>query len=265
MKRFRQAAVSYARKRARTFATAVGKRVVRSVKKRVSRRMSKMQSKSITAFRKLGGNLKLGNSIRSTDSATGGTSNFLYFHQITDIAQGNTNTTRESNNILLKGFAYNFLFRNQVKEKVYLNFACITPKAYQGNIDGGKFYRDNNIENNINFDDASLNALSKYDRPINQDQFIIHFRKKFILGGASFFQPDVQENFDQNSNNCKHIKGYKSIKSRVSYSVQDAVDVADYKIFLVWWFTQVDQIPPLGQVTGVMAWDKDIQVLFNGE
>lgn len=263
MKRFRQAAVSYARKRARTLATAVGKRIVRSVKKRVSRRMSKMQSKSITAFRALGGKLKMGNNIRSMAFVPSAQSNQVNVFEVTNIAQGNTNTTRESNNIFLKGFAYDFMFRNISKEKQYLNFACVTPKSFGGVLIDDSFFRNNNVETNIEFSNSELTSLAKYDRAINSDKYIIHFRKKSILGGAEI---EVNSGFDTNSNNCKHYKGYKSIKSRISYSTAEAGDSeeANFKIYLIWWFTVMNEAPPL-TADGLMSWDRDIQVQFNGE
>ncbi len=268
MKRFRQAAVSYARKRARTMATAVAKRVVRNVKKRVSRRMSKIQSKSITAFRKLGGQLKMGNSIRASDSTSGALSNTLHFYEVTKITQGESNTTRESNNILLKGFAYNFMFRNQMQKKMYLNYACITPKTFGSGVpDGTGWFRSNSTENNVAFGNSGLTSLSIYDRAMNSDAFLIHFRKKSILGGAyTNTGIDTVTSFDNNSNNCKHFKGYKSIKSRVSYSNNGSEDeTANYKIYLVWWFTMLDETPPIQAGDGTMAVDYDVQVLFNGE
>lgn len=268
MKRFRQAAVSYARKRARTFATAVGKRVVRSVKKRISRRISKMQSKSITAFRSLGGKLRMDNSIRSSEQSQGAVSNQLYTYEVTNIPEGTSNTSRESNTIMLKGFSYNFVFSNTNTDYAYLNFACITPKSYGGDLSSlASFFRLNNGTTNESFNSSTLTALSKYDRPINADEYIIHFRKKVILGGVLNNDTGTPTgNFDGNSRSVKHFKGYKSIKSRVSYTDQGIPtgQVADYKIYLVWWFNRLnDDLPLSGDLS--VKWDRDVQVVFNGE
>ncbi len=263
MKRFRQVAVSYARKRARTFATAVGKRVYRNVKKRAGRRLKKFASKSkaARAFGSLVGKLGMDNSFRISGIGNQ-LSNQLNQGEMTVIPQGSGTTQREGNRIMLKGVAINIAFTNSTSGKLYLNFAMLTPKSQSDtNIQTQNFFRSNEGNTNISFSDAGLTALAKHTRSINVDKYIVHFHKRWKLGCAS-----ASGNYDNTTTNTKHYKFYQKINSMVAYSDKGTPTgiTADNKIFLVYWFNNIASSLPLSNLISIPV-EQDIRVIYDGE
>lgn len=261
MKTLRKTITTYARKRARTMAVAVVKKIGRSVKRRVMKRAS--NTRAARAFNSLTGGTRLtsDNASRRYASLVSLTSNSLNLLEMTNIGQGTGPNERENNSILLKGMAINFMFVNtRPLEKLYLNFAMLTPK--QGNlIDNTSFFRSNDV--NINEDFASspdiLSALTKHIRPINADKYIIHFHKRCILGPRGGTTTAIH---DLNSPSTKKYKIYYKLNQKVTFS--GTPEQADQKIWIVYWFNVLGSTPPIASTTAMNV-DYDVNVVFKGE
>lgn len=261
MKTLRKQVATYARKRARTMAVAVVKKIGRSVKRRVIKRAS--NTRAARAFFSLtGGTRKTSdNASRRYASLVSLTSNSLNLLEVSDIGQGTGPNQRESNNILFKGIAINFMFVNtRPLEKVYLNFAMLTPK--QGAlVENTSFFRSNDVNTNEDFalSPDILSGLTKHIRPINADKYIIHFHKRCILGPRGATATALH---DINSSSTKKFKMYYKLNQKITYS--GAVEQADQKIWIVYWFNIVGATPPISSVT-TMNVDYDVNVVFKGE
>lgn len=263
MKRLRTEIATYARKRARTMAVAVVKKVGRSIKRRIKSRVS--NTRAARAFNSLtGGTRKLSdNSSRRYGTVAAWFTNSIGSNEVTNITQGTGPTERENNSILLKGIAINYMFINNTITKLYLNFAMVTPK--QGDLGNENFFRSNDINTNENFlsNPDVLPAIAKHTRAINADKYIIHFHKRCILGsrGAS-----ATGAFDTNSSSTKRYKMYYKLNQKVTYSTPGipSTEQADQKIYLIYWCNVVGAVPPIIGGSSLQI-EYDMNVIFKGE
>lgn len=262
MKRYARALVQRASKRARTavvaYAKKKGRTMLRNVGRRIKSRASK--SKAARAFGNLVGKLGMDNSVRVQGTGTI-FSNAQNVTELTNIPVGATTTTREGNRIFLKGIAINIAFTNTSSAKKYLNYALLTPRSVGGSIIPTNFFRANEGSTNTSFNDLTLTALTKHTRPINVENHIVHFHKRWKLGCSQ-----ASGNYDNATVNTKHYKFYVRINSMVAYSDKGVPTgvTADNRIFAVIWFNDIASSLPLSGAN-LLVVEQDYRVIYDGE
>lgn len=262
VKRARTMAYTYVKNKARAYVKKRGARI----KKRVLSRAT--NSKAAKAMGMLMGNSSYkNNSFRNlgTDNPAACIStNTLQFIDLTQVIQGVGEQERESNSIRISGFDVKYNFRNFSGNKLYCNFAMLQPKTLGGAITTNTFFRANQDELNIGFNEPSISVMAKHTRSINADRYIIHWHKRFILGGVT-----GSTNFDINLSSTKMFKFYYKLNKVMTYSDKGAGETADYPLFIVFWCNFVGgfNIPPavVAPVANVLQTERDIRMIWKAE
>lgn len=167
----------------------------------------------------------------------------LYSVHLTELTHGDgTNiNTRERNIVNFRGFKICMAVRNILDKPIAFHMAVVSPKDCQTTADLTTcFFRNPGATNRgVDFSAANATAFNWMDydcMPINQDRFVIHTHKKWMIDGK---ESSVEHN--NNGNNFMKYDCWIRLNRQVQYDATG--DTVPYQgaTYLVYWATCYDE------------------------
>lgn len=247
LKREGETLVENMAKRARTYAKKKLRTFVKTRARRVLKRATKRVKASTRSFRALS-KVRSGYVNRAFNTEITVTSNTLFTSEIlSTLTQGSQNDQRRGNKILLKGISWSMEWNNGAANlPIYVNFAVLTPLQGAG-VDDTNFFRDLDVENNADFSSPSLSGWNKHTRALNRDKYIIHFHKRFWLGGRVAGTAGASS---CRRESYRSMKFYQRLNSHVTFSTQGGSELPDQKMVICIWYNRAFTGLPGAAITG---------------
>lgn len=228
----------------------VGRKVVRAYKKK---RPTTKPKGSRKKAQRIGENVGSGNS-RLVHTYSSGLSSIssdtLFNHEIALPQEGTTPAQRNRNLINLRGIKlcaeFNFPYYSastaEQTTEWYLNCAVVVDKKdpIASGVTGTRFFRDSaGTDRGIDFA-AVPDSLGKACLPINSDQYIVFFKKRYLLGAHP----------SQNSNSVL-VDQYIPIDRQIRFTETNQPDT---KFYFVYWFNRVGTTGVVPAVRGTIQY-----------
>jgi len=190
-----------------------------------------------------------------TDTATANLSlngSTLYTYDLTGIAQGNEQYQRERSIINVSGFKIKIWFRNfQGSTPCWINCAVIAPKSTTSgdNVSGISFFRnEGGTQRYFDFNGIGATGFQQATRSINNDDYVILWRKRFMLGQQS--PGAVNYNEQSGRSSYRLIERYIPLKRQVRYADAESISATDGRVWLVYWQQNPDSLAVAGLPSG---------------
>jgi len=173
-------------------------------------------------------------------------------------------TDRDSDVIYLSGVKINAVFLNQQTatgdNALYLNCALISAKAGQTTVSTGDFFTSGAGTNrSSNFDNVALTAYERHTLPINSDNYVVHWHKRFVLHSAqnTYARPDTNT-----VPKILELNQYVPIKRQIRFD--SATGAAETPMFFLHWVGIRGEAAsdPVVATTNIYAFEKNIVTYF---
>lgn len=171
---------------------------------------------------------------------------FLYSNDLTAILQGSEQFNRERGVVNVSGFKIRlFMFNLQNSTPVWVNVAVVGLKNPAGGaLSGTAFFRnEGGTSRAVDFNAVGSSGLQQTFASINTDDYVVLWRKRFMLGR---FSTGAQWN-DTMRNTNKTIIKYIKYNRQVRWENAESNVATDGRCHLVYWF----QNP--GDMTSIIA------------
>lgn len=171
--------------------------------------------------------------------------NTLYAHQMDAITRNTTDNRldgRDRDVINLRGFKIWATIFNERDLPLYVNWAIVASKNNRTSTDIAvkTFRQTGGNQRAVNFDDADVRSMERWNYPLNSDKFVILFRRRYMLDTSTNDRPTgtkYQRNMGTGS--YKTHRWYIPIKRQLRY--RDSSNLSGVQpVFLIWWVDTIE-------------------------
>lgn len=169
-----------------------------------------------------------------TDTLRNWTTNTQYTEDLTNLGQTTTNEInyRQRGIVNIRGFKLCMSVKNNGNTPIYLNVAVLGSKANPGIINQ-EFFRSNDNERAVNYNDVNLTDLDRHCRAINTDRWLIFWHRRFMLGCVD----QVGGDYNDKRQSYMKLEKYVKIGRQFRYSEGTTDSIPENgECKLVYWF-----------------------------